>query len=714
MTDLVSFAWPLSRLGEALEALARRGGLKPTATVTTPPPRFHAAHEQEALDSWLDWAAARLGIEVESVETTAAELLAMLRGAGPALLRYQYDDQDYVLLLLKATKKTAYLVSPDLRVRKCSLDRMRVALAAKVEMPMLDEVEALLRQANIPSRKWPRVKSVLMQECTAGQRIDGCWMLRIPPTANFWSQLSYARLPRRLIVMLGVFTGLYVLEMAGWTLIGWGALSGQLDPGWLMAWVLILLSTVPLQLWGGWLQGILSIDLGALVKQRLLAGALKMKIDEVRQQGVGQLLGRVMESQAIDALALNGGFAVLVAVIELSLAAWVLSLGAGGALHVVLLLLWLAITVAVCWRYYQRLRQWTYTRLELTHDLVERMVGHRTRLAQQAPEHRHDDEDQLIDNFLNVSKKFDNALVPLAGGLPRGWLIIGLLGLAPNFVLENSEVVGLAVGLGGILLAYRGVSSVASGLAELGRAAVAWEQIERMFTAANQHVELNALGPAANVTEPELSPAQSDAPSALVQVRDVVFYYQRQRDPVLDGCNLTIYRGDRLLLEGASGSGKSTLAALLVGLRQPASGILLLNGLDRATLGDTWRQLSTAAPQFHENHVLTETFAFNLLMGRVWPPSDADLKEAYQVCEELGLGNLLTRMPSGFMQMVGESGWQLSHGERSRLYLARALLQKSELVVLDESFASLDPETLDQCLRCAMKRASTLLVIAHP
>ncbi len=514
--------------------------------------------------------------------------------------------------------------------------------------------------------------------------------------------------------MLGVFTGLYVLEMAGWTLIGWGALSGQLDPGWLMAWVLILLSTVPLQLWGGWLQGILSIDLGALVKQRLLAGALKMKIDEVRQQGVGQLLGRVMESQAIDALALNGGFAVLVAVIELSLAAWVLSLGAGGALHVVLLLLWLAITVAVCWRYYQRLRQWTYTRLELTHDLVERMVGHRTRLAQQAPEHRHDDEDQLIDNFLNVSKKFDNALVPLAGGLPRGWLIIGLLGLAPNFVLENSEVVGLAVGLGGILLAYRGVSSVASGLAELGRAAVAWEQIERMFTAANQHVELNALGPAANVTEPELSPAQSDAPSALVQVRDVVFYYQRQRDPVLDGCNLTIYRGDRLLLEGASGSGKSTLAALLVGLRQPASGILLLNGLDRATLGDTWRQLSTAAPQFHENHVLTETFAFNLLMGRVWPPSDADLKEAYQVCEELGLGNLLTRMPSGFMQMVGESGWQLSHGERSRLYLARALLQKSELVVLDESFASLDPETLDQCLRCAMKRASTLLVIAHP
>jgi ATP-binding cassette subfamily B protein len=156
------------------------------------------------------------------------------------------------------------------------------------------------------------------------------------------------------------------------------------------------------------------------------------------------------------------------------------------------------------------------------------------------------------------------------------------------------------------------------------------------------------------------------------------------------------------------------LAALLVGLRQPGSGLLVLDGLDRATLGETWRRLSTAAPQFHENHVLTGTFAFNLLMGRRWPPSDADLAEAEQLCDELGLSDLLGRMPSGLMQMVGETGWQLSHGERSRLYLARALLQKSELVVLDESFAALDPETLEKCLRCAVKRARTLLVIAHP
>ena len=66
------------------------------------------------------------------------------------------------------------------------------------------------------------------------------------------------------------------------------------------------------------------------------------------------------------------------------------------------------------------------------------------------------------------------------------------------------------------------------------------------------------------------------------------------------------------------------------------------------------------------------------------------------------------------LQMVGESGWQLSHGERSRLYIARALLQGSDVLVFDESFAALDPENLRLALNCVLDRASTVMVIAHP
>ena len=121
-----------------------------------------------------------------------------------------------------------------------------------------------------------------------------------------------------------------------------------------------------------------------------------------------------------------------------------------------------------------------------------------------------------------------------------------------------------------------------------------------------------------------------------------------------------------------------------------------------------------AAPQFHDNHVFAGTFAFNLLLGRRWPPPPEDLAAAETLCRALDLGPLLDRMPAGLWQIVGETGWQLSHGERSRLYIARALLQGATVLILDESFAALDPATLHRVQQCVLAHAPTLLVIAHP
>ena len=712
MIDVACMAWPLARLADAIDVLARRAGLKPSAVNAVAPPQFAGGSDREDFAHWLDWACARVGIEMESVEATGADLEGLFRGAGPALLRYRHAGEESMLLLLKATARHVQLIGPDLTVRKFPFGMMRAALCAEVQGPVMAEVDALVRQANIPAKNRRDITRLLVQERMANRRIDGCWMLRMPPTRSFWSQMAYVRLPHRATTMLAVFVALYLLEMIGWMVMGRGALDGRFDLGWLVAWVLLLLGMVPIQLVGTWLQGTFAIDFGTLLKQRLLSGALHMNMDEVRQKGVGQLVGHVIESQALESLALNGGFSVVVAVIELSLAAWVLAWGAGGYSHVMSLLIWVVGTLSVCWLYYQRLRRWTRARIGLTHELIEQMLGHRTRLAQEAPEQRHVSEDQCLERFLHISREFDKAFVPLAWGVPRGWLVVGVLGLAPAFIWSGAETIGLAVGLGGILLAYRAFGEVASGLAALARAAVAWETIAPLFMAAQQVEVAHAPSPIVPHT-----PSDRDSGTAthvLVHARDVVYRYVRQGEPVLNGCNLTIYDGDRLLLEGASGGGKSTFAALLAGLRQPDSGLLMLNGLDRATLGQTWQQLTAAAPQFHENHVLTGTFAFNLLMGRRWPPTAADMEDAKQLCHELGLSDLLSRMPSGLMQMVGETGWQLSHGERSRLYLGRALLQKAKLVVLDESFAALDPETLMHCLRCALSRAPTLVVIAHP
>jgi ATP-binding cassette subfamily B protein len=100
-------------------------------------------------------------------------------------------------------------------------------------------------------------------------------------------------------------------------------------------------------------------------------------------------------------------------------------------------------------------------------------------------------------------------------------------------------------------------------------------------------------------------------------------------------------------------------------------------------------------------------------LGGEWPPTPEEISEATAVCRDLGPGDFLDRMPSGLQQIVGESGWQLSQVERSRRFMARALLQRAGVVVLDESFAALDPENLQQALDCALRREPALLVIAH-
>jgi ATP-binding cassette subfamily B protein len=296
----------------------------------------------------------------------------------------------------------------------------------------------------------------------------------------------------------------------------------------------------------------------------------------------------------------------------------------------------------------------------------------------------------------------DQSAVVLLSIVPRGWLVLGLIGLAPAFISGARSPARIAISVGGILLAFRALRRLVSGAWQLTGAAIAWQRVSVLYRAASRRDSVGSLA---------IHPRES---SLLVEARDVVFSYPKQAAPVLNGCSLRISAGDRMVLEGLSGGGKSTLVALLVGLREPNSGLLRMDGLDRETLGsEAWHRRIAAAPQFHENHVLTETFAFNLFMGKRKALGPTDFEEAQAICRELGLDGLLERMPAGMLQMVGETGWQLSHGERSRLYIARALLQDADLVVLDESFAALDPENLQRALECVLKRAKSLLVVAH-
>ena len=700
--NLHQFSWPASRLGEALEALARKSGF-PVRSVDL---------GQEAFpdDDWIVTAAGGLGLEIEPVEIPYPAIERQLQVLGPAVLRLPGNGQRHFLAVLRGSRKLRVL-GPDLAVRRLPMEPVRAALCLEVEASLLPEVDRLLNEASVAGRQQRQARRVILRQRLGWARIGGCWLIRFPPGIGFRSQLQNAGVFTRLASLGVAHAAQFSLWILAWWMVGQGALQGRLDRGWLLAWVLILLTIVPLRLLTTWLEGMLAIGVGGLLKQRLLYGALQLEPEKIRHQGSGQLLGCVIESEAVESLALSGGLLGLVAGIELIMAAGVLGLGAGGWVHALLLLAWVATTLVMGWLYWGRYRRWTEARLSMTYDLVECMAGHRTRLAQQAPEHWHDGEDQAVERYLGLSTELDQTGVLLLAVVPRGWLIIGLLGLAPSFVSGSGSPAGLAVGIGGILLGHRALKRLSVGLQHLVGACISWKQVAPLFHSAND-VQNERTAPSSTSAVGTI-PTQPN--SAVLEAYDLVFRYPGRNEPVLDGCGLRIKMGDRLLLEGPSGGGKSTLASLLTCLRVPQSGLLLLGGLDRQTLGtEAWRKRVCTAPQFHENHVLTATFSFNLLMGRCWPPRPQDLKEAETICQQLGLDELLRRMPAGLLQMVGETGWQLSHGERSRLYIARALLQGSDLVVLDESFASLDPENLRKALSCVLDRAGTILVIAHP
>ena len=700
-----ALTWSAPQIARAIEAVARASGFD-ARHAQIPYDSGNTSLPNDALDKWIQDNAQWFGLEAEYVDVTYDAVDEMLRQSGPALLQIRDDGESEFLVLLGGGKSVSVL-APDLSTRKVSSSWVRSKLVGPLEEPLSREVQPLIELAGIPPQRREHARDALIRERLRNKSVTSFWKLRTPPGASFARQVRQAKIPSRFVGLIGAYLGEYALWILSWWLIGKGALEGTFDSGWLLAWALLLLTIVPFRLLSTWLQGVISIGIAALLKRRLLYGALRLTPEEIRMQGVGQFLSRVLESEAVEAMALSGGFSALISVIELLASLFVLSWGSAGSLLCLVLGAWTLLISYFGYDFYVRRKSWTAARLHMTHDLIERMIGHRTRMAQESHAHWHDGEDEELEHYLQLSKNVDQSELRLIAIAPRGWLIVALLGLTPAFA-RGQRPEQLAIAIGGVLIAFRAFNRVATSLWQLEDAAISWKQVAPLFHAAARP-EPVGIPLLRSAKEPKIDGFN------LVEAQDLTFRYQDRGEPVLRKCSFAIRPLDRILLEGHSGDGKSTLASLLIGMRTPQSGLLLLDGLDWQTLGvDGWRRRIVSAPQFHENHVLTETFAFNVLMGRGWPPTQKDMDEAEEICRELGLGDLLDRMPAGLLQMVGETGWQLSHGERSRLYIARALLQRASMIILDESFAALDPNTLRRSLQCVMKRAPALMVIAHP
>jgi ABC-type multidrug transport system fused ATPase/permease subunit len=205
-------------------------------------------------------------------------------------------------------------------------------------------------------------------------------------------------------------------------------------------------------------------------------------------------------------------------------------------------------------------------------------------------------------------------------------------------------------------------------------------------------------------------PAGSGQRGCVLAFRDVWFGYAVEREPVLRGVSFQLPQRGHIALIGGSGAGKSTVFSLIEGFYAPDRGEILLEGRDLRTIDpDEYRARIGLVDQ--DAPMLYGTLRENLTYGA----PDANAQELQRAIELANLTELLERLPEGLDTNVGEHGALLSGGERQRVAIARCLLTRPSLVLLDEPTSQLDAINERELARAfrQVSRECTLLVIAH-
>lgn len=176
---------------------------------------------------------------------------------------------------------------------------------------------------------------------------------------------------------------------------------------------------------------------------------------------------------------------------------------------------------------------------------------------------------------------------------------------------------------------------------------------------------------------------------------------------ILDNVTLHLPPRGLVVISGPSGAGKTTLADMIVGLVEPTGGTIWIDGIPLAECNLTaWRGMLGYVPQ--EMTLFHETVRNNITLGDICF-TDADIAHSLSLA---GLTQVIEELPEGLQTILGERGARLSGGQRQRLAIARALIRKPKILILDEVTTSLDPKTEQVICSTLSSLAKEMLVIA--
>lgn len=170
-----------------------------------------------------------------------------------------------------------------------------------------------------------------------------------------------------------------------------------------------------------------------------------------------------------------------------------------------------------------------------------------------------------------------------------------------------------------------------------------------------------------------------------IEFKDVTFSYSEDSEPAVRNASFTIEPGEKVAILGRVGSGKSTLLRLILGFYQPTSGMILVNGTDIRQLdpAELRRRLGYIA---QDNSLFFGSLKENILMGAPW----ADEEQLLEASQRAGVDRYASRHPKGYDMPIGERGERLSGGQRQAINIARAILPKPPVLVMDEPTSAMD------------------------
>ncbi|KAL3462864.1 P-loop containing nucleoside triphosphate hydrolase protein [Aspergillus heterothallicus] len=209
--------------------------------------------------------------------------------------------------------------------------------------------------------------------------------------------------------------------------------------------------------------------------------------------------------------------------------------------------------------------------------------------------------------------------------------------------------------------------------------------------------------------------AESTSTASSVQLHNIHFSYPARPDiKVLNGLNVNIKPGQFAALVGPSGAGKSTIISLVERLYTPQSGSIFIDGRDITSAGSSTSFRNSIALVPQESVLFEGTIKFNIALGSR-PGHEASIADIEEACKLANIHDTIAALPDGYDTLCGPNGNQFSGGQKQRLSIARALIRKPKLLILDESTSALDAES-EKLLQDGLEKAArgiTVIAIAH-